>query len=1247
MNLFGASSGCGSAPSSDVSSPALPELSLDASLQRLHQQEDFSASSISSSAPSRAWLQSHQQGSSERHPSSPIEFSSSHLPSNNLDHNQAFRFPSLKPAHSATQHTATGLVDHQEAQPQEPAFSTRPRTSRGLTHPKPFLSSSRATSIASLAEVDVEPSSQIAFGTPFATGAFEARDLSAPRPDSSASSSSIQDLMRDFPAPSPRQPCTNISTSPNRVETRRLQASPLPPFPSAPSSWTLLFVPLEQQENVLQGTTPGAIVLPLLSTFEDQVEQLKVHLVRDLHHEPNSVESKDVELHLDLSCIAALPARTSARITPQSWSIMFERFLRRDMPKDEGPLPHLYRKTGLPIAASIRYRLTLSPDSARSEVRSGIPNASVSRILQDRITQSGHGTHDSSPWARRESEMTLLPSHFSTSHPPLAMAASRSYPGAPRTPVQRGPLSYSPSRSALHEDVVRHQSPARSPFKPTASSMSYSLSEGSKLRALSLAAVYPLSSPQGAGGPMERDAEGTIPVHAEGYGLDRTLPTNTPERRQRYSRGSSHKSFPSSITTLSSCSTKDTSIRSSRTRLNAAFDPESAGSEDETDDDLGSRFWTHLFTLGEQVGRESKPSGDNDGHSRPRDHRSVSVSSTASDASVFSFSPLGILVPTDGPLEDERDVESTGTRHASNLPASHGAPSSFLSPALEAQASTILGRRRAYSSMVPLTGWRAGDSDLRTAEGQRSISSGELPRVLVLEPRGGLSINALGHDHADLVTPTMASFQGRARALSVQPLARPPFGSADPRTVSQSLHPRGDRQNVWDEAMLQLTERLTRSNLQSSISRQISPERNKAQSWIASGVETQAFQDVGAAAVPQESNSSDAASPDVQSSPLPGLFYDNWVERVDGGVDGDLGRRGSTFESKDSPEQANAGAAAAASTSRIAPGNLDILRPGSSSDSHSKEFDENEPLLQALQESDWPVPQPRSEPTVPDASHLLSASKSFISVASPMVGDGASDGPDDDDYTQDFTLVRRLDASSADKDISAAPPASALTPIWLTRSQTTWLPQISEPQIASHHARPASASLPSSSSFVSDWADLAQRLRSPGSMRLLCLAASSWSVAELGIEEHEAGRGGTRSSTVIHTGLAVPFRSADTAMTRSRSFSAVGTSVMSMQADAGESDSDEGGSARDSTAGAGQGPSAPVGEHRHRSLARKKAELLEPIRIPLYGEERNGGRRLETGTPSTRPMVSSRMKRSLSNIFDLASPIELRPRQQQ
>ncbi|CDR99491.1 hypothetical protein [Sporisorium scitamineum] len=98
-----------SAPSSDVSSPALPELSLDASLQRLHQQEDISASSLSSAARSRAWLQSHYQGSSEHEPSLPIESSPPVTESGNLDHSEAFRFPPLKPPQSATAPAATGL----------------------------------------------------------------------------------------------------------------------------------------------------------------------------------------------------------------------------------------------------------------------------------------------------------------------------------------------------------------------------------------------------------------------------------------------------------------------------------------------------------------------------------------------------------------------------------------------------------------------------------------------------------------------------------------------------------------------------------------------------------------------------------------------------------------------------------------------------------------------------------------------------------------------------------------------------------------------------------------------------------------------------------------------------------------------------------------------------------------------------------------------------------------------------------
>ncbi|CDU22520.1 uncharacterized protein SPSC_01150 [Sporisorium scitamineum] len=1000
-----------SAPSSDVSSPALPELSLDASLQRLHQQEDISASSLSSAARSRAWLQSHYQGSSEHEPSLPIESSPPVTESGNLDHSEAFRFPPLKPPQSATAPAATGLVGHQATQPQEPPLPARPRTSRGLSYRKPFLSSSHATFIASLAEHNVEPTQQfvpqVGFGTPFATGAFQTNlqdsnpVSSSPRADSNSSGSSIEELMQEFPTPSLKQTRTNIETRPDRVETRRLHASPLPKYPSLPSSWTLLFVPWEQPqsfgERILPESTRNSILLPLLSSFEDQVEQLKVQLVQDLHHERRVIKGRDVELLLDLSSISSLPAKTLARLTPQSWPVMFEAYLLRGRAKDGAPLPlpYLYRKTGFPIAALVRYRLTTSSAFAQTFPRA---DASLSRAWE---AQKEHRNHDSSPWARRESEMTLLPAHFSKSGPSLTMTASRSFPGAPRTPNRRSPLPYSPRRSAFPGDASQHQAFEHTPFKPASSPLSHSLSEGSKLRALSLAAVHPLSPVRNSQTPMDHTEQGTTAHSAKRYVLDAESSQDTtnaehtgtcasslscPRQRQRSSRGSSHKSFPSNTTTLSSRSTRNTSIHSSHTHLHAVFDREGSDSDDDdSDDDLGSRFWTQLSSLGEQVFRESKQSGDNAGQNRRSEHdeRSVSISSTASDASVFDFSPLGILVPTDGPLETGmQSEEKTGTKRVSILPVSQGASSSSLSPIVGTSSSSILGRRRAYNSMVPLARWRAGDSDPRTAEGQRYFSSDELPQVLVLESRDGIVSNTIGRDHPDSVTPTAASFQGWTRVLSVQPFALTPFGSVDTRAISQKPESRTNRQNVWDEAMLQLTERLIRSNVQSAMSRQASLERSRYWSKTSSETETRASLYSGALAIssplqPQEHHDSDAGPSDVHSSPLPGLFYEKWVEQVDGGVDGELGRRGSTFESLTEPAEASAGAAS--STSKIDAGNPGALGLASSTTSNLVESDENEPLLQDLQESNWPRPQPRYRPPVSDTRSLLSASTSASS----------------------------------------------------------------------------------------------------------------------------------------------------------------------------------------------------------------------------------------------------------------------------
>lgn len=1255
MNRFNASSGRISASSSDVSSPALPELSLDASLQRLHQQEDISASSLSSAASSRAWLQSHCYSSSGPEPSSPMRSSPPRPQFYSLDRNDAFRFPPLNTVHSATGHTATGLVGHQETQNQESPLLARPRTSRGLIHPKPFLSSSRATSIASLAEVDVEATqeldSQVSFGTPFATGAFQTslQDLDRLRDDSASSSSSMQGLVREFPAPSPKSAYTTTETSRNRVETRRLHASSPSKAPPMPSAWTLLLVPLEQSQSspksLLQDSNQSSILLPLQASFQEQVEQLKFHMVQDMQHQGNEVKNSQLELLLDLSSISALPANTLARLTPQSWTVMFHGYIPGGEAKHGGPLPYLYRKTGLPIAALLRYRLTTS-DFTQAGVTASRSNASVVSTLQHTFGQAAlqeHSKDDSSPWERRESEMTLLPAHFSRSGPPLTLSTSRSYPGPPRTPIRRSPLPYSPRKSAFPGDTDQQQGLAHTSVKPAALTMSHSFSEGTKLRALSLAAVHPLSPVQAADSstgrakrdmttrPAQEDASDATSL-ASGEGT-RSYASDLPDSRQgqRSSRGSSHKSFPSNTTTLSSRSTKNTSIRSSRIHLDAGV---SDSDGDETDDDLGSRFWTQLSSLGEQVFRESKQSGANAGRSRTRERRSVSISSTASDASVFDFSPLGILVPTDGPLDSEIQDEGTlGTKQVPTSPVMQTATMASLSPVPDIQATSILGRRRAYSSMVPLTGWRAGDSDLRTEEGQRSISSGELPRVLLLEPRDGVVSSVQGQEHVDSITPTVANFQDRSRTLSAQPSAGPSFGPAHSGAISHSPAPPKDRENVWDEAMLQLTERLVHSNVKSSFSPQALTALSRYQAKASSRNEPRS----SLASEPPSDPVSlghrsrhilEASSSDSQNSPLPGLFYDSWVERVDGGINGELGRRSSAFQEVDPTRPADAAAEATFSTSK-----LGANSPGAQESNASSTYTHrNKPLLQALQVTDWPRPQQRSEALAFDARPTLCAFPSFLSGVSRLVNDEMAGGPVNS--TEVGRNTAHGDASHVHAGASVASAQSDLMPVFLTRSQATWIPQVSEQSSASGRVSQDTTTLAPSNDIIMDWADLAQRLRSPGSMRLLCLAASSWPIADLGNSTQEAEPGEVKSSRFRPASLDVRCRAAERVLTRTRSFSVVESNIPAIQAEPGQPDSSH-------------GLSAAVDDQQRRGVARKKAELLAPIRILPLSKEESHGNALVTSTLSSGSVVNSRMKRSLSNIFDLPSPIDARLHQQQ
>lgn len=993
MNLDRESRSIRSATSSaDFSSPALPELSLDASLQRFHQEEDVSVSSISSAARSPAWLRESQQHEVQHQSSWPQELPPHYHPTEpvSTEHHPSFCFPPLLPSQPIT----SSKERLGATPPRDPALQARPRTSRGPSHPKPFLSSSsRATSIASIAQVEQQDKQdarpRILFGTPFAGSAFERRIDDYPsdrqvgqrRSDSSASGVSPKQSYASLPVHRQEfQP--NSSQSP--VQSRRPHASSLQFYKPQPSQWSILLAPLSNNNNNNNNSSTNAeakthdetILLPLQRSIEDQIECLKAHLSTSPNFNAKCRSDSDVDFYLDLSSVSALPASTMARLTLQSWKIAFDRYFKGGATFDKHrdvSLPYLFRETGLPIVALIRYFLTPPLNSLRpSPSLFSKSHTAVSTFKSASAARSGIDTHDSSPWTRRKSEMTVSRANTGRLGISSSMVQSKSFPGAPRRPVGKSPLPYSPQTRSFPRDNVRPLISAAltSTASPTTQSQShqqigYRGGEDNKLRSLSLATAHPLSATEPVS-TKQIQATGGL---AFGSDLQESVVSNPEEEHeapslcQRYqsSRGSSHRSFPSHTTSLSTHPTQPTSIHSSRSRLRPPSQHDESDGDADTEDnsDVGSRFWTQLSSLGEQVSREKTAPGF-EGIGRAGN---VSASSTTSSASVFDFSPLGILVPTEAE-EPSRDIQQdTGSVNVS--------PTSLTLPT--GTSTGLLGRRRAYSSMVPLTGWRAGDNDISTAEN----SARDLPQVLLLHARESSGASELNvFDSMDLVTPTVSTIQGRARAQSFQPSI-----SFQPRLdASLALGGLGTkRQDVWEEAINQLSDRFSRPKRQ-SVQKQSASGEMHASPRISADADTGGVVDQDNTQTTEDTTTVvvDRWPPSIESSPLPGLFYENWAERVDVGIDGDLGRRGSTVLLDGGEVEVPPTAAGP-----IEPGPTSTLTRTSSTLSGSTILGSAGSVssLQIMHESRWPLPQSRSV-VADDISHSTFA---VISSGSPNV----------------------------------------------------------------------------------------------------------------------------------------------------------------------------------------------------------------------------------------------------------------------
>ena len=511
--------------------------------------------------------------------------------------------------------------------------------------------------------------------------------------------------------------------------------------------------------------------------------------------------------------------------------------------------------------------------------------------------------------------------------------------------------------------------------------------------------------------------------------------------------------------------------------------------------------------------------------------------------------------------------------------------------------------------MVPLTGWRAGDSDLLTEEGQNTAVVRELPQVLLLERSGRDPSEVLQHDTMDLVTPTAPTFQNRVRAQSFQPWTSDVTAVSDSAT-RKAFAAGGKRKDVWDETMQQLANQLRQSGRQpsdpsplrmGSRATEHSPESPEAESGTAIG--PNARSKVSPTTLLAASRE-EARPSSNQNSPLPGLLYENWAERVDGAVLGDLGRRVSTSQHPEVSAQ-DLGQSLAGSTTEGAQRNTEhnvgssvatLQNSPSSSGSTMLGSAGSESSLRILRDSEWPLPHARSAMSRSTEDSHQPAPASFLSIFSPKAEAEHSELADDPMDTEEVQGGGASNQPKTDNTPMHAVPSR--------RPQSQGAPTLDS---VGHQAEgrliaTADGSLPAAAELMTRWADLAQRIGSPGSMRLLCLAASGWPMpgpdATGAVPEH------IRREPRLHTGPAMPSE---------------------------------------------QGPSA--WEQQPRRLTRKKATMLGPIRIPETTRHSDG----ETSTWTTSALgeslaesqtkVVTRVKRSLSNIFDPPSPIRPGSRQ--
>ncbi len=569
-------------------------------------------------------------------------------------------------------------------------WPARPRTSRGLSEPKPFLSSSsRATSIASIAEIVTEPAQQvprptISFGTPFADHACGHRfnDLDSDlvgQPGASQSSSSSSEIVHaPFRAAS-------ITRQETEGEMHNLRASPEGPVCTATSAWTVLFTPTSKDGPSSTPKSEATFLLPLLESMEEQVKLLKHHLTKQpasgTHGNPYSRYARDssVECFLDLSAVSFLDS-SLARLTPLSWPIIFRQYLATSPMVDEHevgphggnkatPLPLLARETGLPIVALVRYTLlpatTPSPLTKQTlgEAQTA-PRAASKRTFLDKPDAEAS---DSRSWTRRESEMTVSLANAGTAARSTGMAASRSYPGHPRTPVRKSPLPYSP-RAMLFPTDRPSLGAAMMPRDFASNSFTHRGyarlgSAENKLRSLSLAAAHPLvnegeamqtqyavppspkskgKEPSGLAGARDQEELGRIAIDSEQQRL------SSGRGYRQSSRGSSHQSCPSHGTSLSTHSTRSTSLYSmqSHNRPTDAEDADDSDTDSDADLEVGDVSGRSYRILENGSRARKSPTDHTPGSavdamfpSRPR-HRLSSISALWGSSSRASYRRL-------------------------------------------------------------------------------------------------------------------------------------------------------------------------------------------------------------------------------------------------------------------------------------------------------------------------------------------------------------------------------------------------------------------------------------------------------------------------------------------------------------------------------------------------------------------------------------------------------------------------------